>query len=490
MASYKEILKTSGVVGGVKVITIIFSIIRTKAIALLLGTSGFGVFSLYSSASDFAVQLFSLGLNQSGVRQVAKSLTEDENKAFKTVQIMRKAIFFSSLVGILIMILFSGQISKSLFGSSDNWWGVVVISFVILILNISNGQIGILNGYRRIGDMSKSQIFGYILSAIVTIILIYFFKEKAIPLSITLSALVLLLTSSYYYKKLRVGKVVVSKEEMKYDLKDLLTLGLSLSGASTVFLLMSYFSRIFIRNEFGLDVVGIYQSSWNLSNMYVGIVLGAMGIDFLPRIMSHINDNKVLNKSVNEQIEFGLLIAVIGVIATYIFAPFILELFYSADFKIGSSIIRWQLLGVFLRVVAYPFGYVITGKGKGVLYLILQSGFYIVEFLLLVVCAKLWGLNGLGINYFVAYVLYFVLTGFTCFKLMNFVPSSFLLKLFGLGVSVILIAVLFVFFLKSYLLYLAGVCLIIGYSVIIYFVMKVKMDLNVISLIKTYISKK
>ena len=94
------------------------------------------------------------------------------------------------------MILFSGEISKSLFGSSDNWWGIVVISFVILILNISNGQIGILNGYRRIGDMSKSQIFGYILSAIVTIILIYVFKEKAIPLSITLSSL----SSTFYFK--------------------------------------------------------------------------------------------------------------------------------------------------------------------------------------------------------------------------------------------------------------------------------------------------
>lgn len=96
--------------------------------------------------------------------------------------------------------------------------------------------------------------------------------------------------------------------------------------------------------------------------MYVGMILSAMGVDFMPRIMTYIQNNAKVSDCINEQIELGVLIAGIGILASFVFAPVILNLFYSKEFETGTSIIRWQLIGVLFRVFGFSFGYVITAK--------------------------------------------------------------------------------------------------------------------------------
>ena len=47
--SYKSIFKSTSLFGGVQVYNILLSIIKTKFIAVLLGTTGMGIMGLYQS---------------------------------------------------------------------------------------------------------------------------------------------------------------------------------------------------------------------------------------------------------------------------------------------------------------------------------------------------------------------------------------------------------------------------------------------------------
>jgi len=47
--TYDQILKSSALVGGGQAVGILIRIVRTKAMALLLGPAGFGLFGLYGS---------------------------------------------------------------------------------------------------------------------------------------------------------------------------------------------------------------------------------------------------------------------------------------------------------------------------------------------------------------------------------------------------------------------------------------------------------
>src|SRR2546428_12909503 len=69
--TYGQILKSSALMGGSTVANIAVSVVRAKAMALLLGPSGVGLLGLYSSILNLTHSVAGMGINQSGVRQIA-----------------------------------------------------------------------------------------------------------------------------------------------------------------------------------------------------------------------------------------------------------------------------------------------------------------------------------------------------------------------------------------------------------------------------------
>jgi PST family polysaccharide transporter len=66
---------------------------------------------------------------------------------------------------------------------------------------------------------------------------------------------------------------------------------------------------------------------------------------------------------VNEQTEIGLLLAGPGLLATLTFAPWVIRIFYSGQFEPAVEILRWICLGMMLRVVSWPMGYILLAQG-------------------------------------------------------------------------------------------------------------------------------
>jgi PST family polysaccharide transporter len=100
----------------------------------------------------------------------------------------------------------------------------------------------------------------------------------------------------------------------------------------------------------------------------------------------------------------GLLLAGPGVIATLTFAPVLMVLFYSSEFEAASELLRWLCLGMTLRVITWPLGYVIVAKGEQTLFLLTEIAWTVVFTSLAWFCVGRFGLNGAGIAFFGAYV--------------------------------------------------------------------------------------
>src|SRR5260370_11437708 len=94
------------------------------------------------------------------------------------------------------------------------------------------------------------------------------------------------------------------------------------------------------------------------------MVQQAMGADFYPLLTANARNNVACSRLVNEQARVGLLLAGPGIIATLTLAPIVLALFYSSKFGGAVEILRWICLGVALRVITWPMGYIIVAKGE------------------------------------------------------------------------------------------------------------------------------
>jgi enterobacterial common antigen flippase len=96
-----------------------------------------------------------------------------------------------------------------------------------------------------------------------------------------------------------------------------------------------------------------------------------------------------------------------GILATLTFAPLVIALFYRADFAPAAGILRWLCLGMILRVVTWPMGFIIIAKGARKLFfwteVLANAGYAAFVW----VGVEAFGLQGTGIAFFALYLVHF-----------------------------------------------------------------------------------
>jgi PST family polysaccharide transporter len=168
----------------------------------------------------------------------------------------------------------------------------------------------------------------------------------------------------------------------------------------------AYVIRMLILRWEGFEATGLYQSAWTLGGLYVGFILQAMGADFYPRLTALANDNIACNRLVNEQARVGLLLAGPGVIATLTMAPLVMAVFYSAKFEGAVPILRWICLGMTIRVINWPLGFILLAKGRQTLFFWTDLAWTVTHVVLVIVCLRTYGLQGAGAAFCASYVLH------------------------------------------------------------------------------------
>ena len=175
--TYKSILKSSGLIAYIQIFQMALGLVRNKVVALVLGASGFGIWGLFNTFMEMVTTFSTLGIDQSGVRDIAKK-SEDSLTVAKCIYVFRIMILVMSSILCICVIICSEKISLFLFNTDKYRWGVVALSFVLIFKGISRGNISILNGLRHLKELAISQIYGTILGSCITVALVLIWGEQ------------------------------------------------------------------------------------------------------------------------------------------------------------------------------------------------------------------------------------------------------------------------------------------------------------------------
>jgi PST family polysaccharide transporter len=427
--SYGEILKSSALIGFSTLINLAVGIIRTKAMAVWLGPTGFGLMGLYSSIVDLAQSLAGMGINASGVRQIAEAVgAGDTERVARAVVVLRRTAVLLGVLGAAVLIAFSRQVSTLTFGGDQHATAVKLLSAAVLFSCLSGGQAALIQGMRRISDLVKMGVLGAASGAIISIPIVYALREDGIVPSLTCGAAVSLISSWWYSRKITIRTTSMTAAQIGREAAALLKLGFAFMASGLLMTGASYTIRVFVLRQLGFEAAGFYQSAWTLGGMYVGVILGAMGTDFYPRLTAAAQDNSTCNRLVNEQTQVSILLAAPGVIATLTLAPLVITLFYSAKFQEAVEVLRWLCLGMALRVISWPMGFIIIAKGARNLFFWSELGWTVVYIGLAWVCVTVFALNGAGIAFFGSYVFHVLMIYLIVRRLSGFQYSGANLK--------------------------------------------------------------
>jgi enterobacterial common antigen flippase len=179
--SYGEILKSSALIGFSTLINLAIGIIRTKAMAVWLGPAGFGLMGLYASIADLAQSLAGMGINASGVRQIAEAVgAGDTERIARAAVVLRRTAVLLGVLGAAVLIAFSRPVSTLTFGSDQHAVAVKLLSATVLFSCLSGGQAALLQGMRRISDLVKMGVLGAAAGAVISIPIVYALREDGI----------------------------------------------------------------------------------------------------------------------------------------------------------------------------------------------------------------------------------------------------------------------------------------------------------------------
>lgn len=477
--SYKTIFKTSGLIGGIQVFGIFLSLLRNKVASIILGTSGFGIMSLFYTYQEIATSLSNFGIEQSGVKSISQSSDNERNMKISVFALLMIMI---SILICFISILFCKEISLSLFETDSYSFGIAIFALSIIIKTIGTISTVILNALRYIKDIVYANFWGSLFGSLIYVFFIYFYNINGIAFAILSSTVISSLILLYRLKNKGIKFSFYSFSESKQEFKSLIYIGSGFGFSVAYAALCNYLSKMYLSSCFDLSTIGIYQSSWVISNLYVGIIINAMGVDFMPRIAKLVDDKTNMKKLMNEQMELGFLFASVGTIAIILFSPIIIQLLYTAEFSDSVIIMRWQIIGTMLRVLGMPLSYAIIVNNKPKTYLIGQISIFTMDLLLLILFSTLFGFNGLGVNYCLAYILYVCLNYYICGRLFNFKFSPLLKRMFVIVFVFILISFVFTVF-NSLVSYIIAFCFELLVLVWAYKILKNNMHINLSSII-------
>jgi PST family polysaccharide transporter len=403
--TYAQILKSSALIGGSSVVNIAIRMVRAKAMAVLLGPAGVGLLGVYGSIAELAQSIAGLGINRSGVRQIAEAVgTGETERIARTVAVLRRTSVFLGILGAALMVVFSRQVSTLTFGSDQHAPAVALLSIAVFFSLVSAGQGALIQGMRRISDLARMGVLGTLFGTMISIPVVFFLREKGVVPSLVGVAAMSIIISWWYSRKVQIQTPAMTASQIKQETASLLKLGFAFMASGFLIMGAAYAVRTMVLRMVGIEAAGLYQSAWALGGLYVGFILQAMGADFYPRLTGVAKDNAQCNRLVNEQAQISLLLAGPGVIATLTFAPVVIAFFYSGKFDAAVGILRWFCLGMTLRVITWPMGFIILAKGESKIFFLTDLAWTFVNLGLSWVCLRSFGLNGAGIAFFGSYV--------------------------------------------------------------------------------------
>lgn len=483
---YRTTFKATALFGGVQVVAIFISILKSKIAAIWLGTVGFGIMSLFISITGLIYSITNLGLQNSAVKDIAEAKgNNDMILVSKMVKSINRWVLATSLAGALITIILSPWISKWVFKSNTNTIYIIFLSSVVFLTGIYNGHYAVLQATRQLKLMAKANVFGAIAGFMCSIPMFYFFRENGIVWAMILTAVATVFISFMYVRKIKLVSLKLTYNESFHIGLRTAKLGIAMAITSISVVLIEFIVKTFITRIGGIEDVGLYQAGWALNASYLGMVFGAMAKDYFPRLSQHSNNNQIIGDLVNQQAEIAVLILSPLIMSMIVFMHLFIKLLYSAEFLGIVSMTSWLLIGSMIKAGSWGISYIFLAKSDGKLFLFNELGISCITLPSYLLGYYYFGLKGIGYAYTFTYTVYFLWVGVVANKKYQFKYSYNFWKLFLLLISLIIIYPLGELLWNAQ--YITGIILLI--IIICYSLYELNKRLNLIELLKLVIDK-
>ena len=438
--NYSHVLKYTGIFGGVQGLNVLMGLVRNKFVAILLGPGGMGLVSLFNTTISLISQATHLGISFSGVRHISELYDKcDEEQAAHFVKVIRGWSLLTALIGILVCIVVGPFLSNATFSWGNHSLHFILLAPAVGMMAITGGETAILKGQRKLGALAIIQIISVLASLVISIPIYYVFWQAGIVPVIVLTAFITMCSTLHYSLRLYPLRLSGARGILGEGM-EMVRLGVAFTFAGIIGSAAEMVIRSYLNVVGDLDVLGLYNAGYMLTVTYAGMVFSAMETDYFPRLSAVNRDVEATNLTVNRQMEVSLLILAPMLTSLIILLPVLIPLLFSREFLPVIAMAQISVVAMFFKVLTLPVAYITLARGRSVIYLFLETSYYVVFVLLIIFGYEQWGLIGTGIAVTLAHIFDFLLINGVALWLYGYKMSSAVMRYGAIHILIGLLA--------------------------------------------------
>lgn len=349
--------------GGGNVVTVLIGAATMKILAVVIGPAGVGLWSVLKQIQITTVMLGTCNGGVSLVRGVSALDSEEREKLIQTT-----AFIYVALGSFVISILVFSAPYLSVWLGRVSTFLVIFMALPVAVAIARSFLSSVLNGYLALGRLVLTQIGATAAGAVSAYPLALWIREGhevglVILSIITASVAVLLATAIIRHTKLMQGirlRLVWHRESAHYFIK--------VAGVMVIMGLASGLSLLVARGlvvrHGGLEDAGLFDASWTLGSVYLGLLMSSIGIYYLPKLSAsgHVEQAQLVRRAAR----FSTIVALPVIAGMITLKPLIVALLYSSRFMPTLEMFRWMLIGDYLKVSGYLLAIVLLANGRAV----------------------------------------------------------------------------------------------------------------------------
>ena len=408
-AGYRQIVKATSLFGGVQVFLIVLAIVRTKAVAVLLGPAGMGTASLYASTLALIGSLTGLGLQVSAVKDIAAAhASGDTTRMGRVVAVTRRLVWGTGALGVLVVAVGAPWLSRRAFADDAHTGGFLLLSLTLLFGALTAQRLVQLQGTRQLGRLARVNMAGGVLGLASALPMYWLWGEDGIVPALMATSFSALLVATVVGRAEPLPTPRLTLVETLAEGRSMLGVGFAIMLNGVLLGVSDYIIRLYISSKGGTADVGLYAAALGLMTNYVGMVFNAMSTDYFPRLAGVAEQPKERSALVNQQAEIAILVLAPILATLVVFVQPAIWLLYSERFLPVAPLLQWTAVGVLLKAASWPVGFLLVARGDNRLFVASELAVNTAMVLCSVGGYLLLGFEGLGIGYVAAYALYWL----------------------------------------------------------------------------------
>lgn len=388
-------------------ITFLTGFVITKVVAVKIGPEGMAYYGQFVNTTALLATLGTAAVTGGVIKYLAQYNNEPllQQRVINTAFLM---VITASVIISLFTMSCSTFLSELAFKSTEYWVVYLVYGFCITAICINLIFGAILNGLKKIKQLTFINIAASLTGMTSMLISAYYLGLIGVLINSSITGVIIMVVNLVMFRKLGIRWKFSYREFDKGIVKKLFAFSLMAIVSGFVVPTMQIMVRNKIINTVSLQDAGYWQAVTRISDYYLGFITSVLVVYYMPKL-SELNGAKEIRKEI--RYGYKMILPVVGLLSLtiWLLRDVIIHILFTPDFIAMRDLFAFQLIGDFLKIGSWLLSFIMLAKAMTRMFIVTEISFAASFVLLSYFFINQFGVVGATYAFAMNYMVYWIL---------------------------------------------------------------------------------